>query len=250
MISSIIIDDNQAFRDKLQGMISKYCPDIRVLGTAESVSTGIEIINKLKPDLIFLDVEMSDGNGFDLLSKLEQKGLEVIFTTGHSEYAIKAIKFSALDYLLKPIGVEELKTAIENLKHKINENHGQNLNLQLFLENFKNINNKADIKIALPTFKGYHFENINQIIRFEAESSYVLCYLKNRSKMMVCKTIGDYETLLSDHHFFRVHRKHLINLEEIVDYVRNVGGYVVMSDGSNIEVSKRKKDAFLYLFLK
>lgn len=238
MIRAIIIDDEARGRQTLQNLLEEYCPDVEVLALCDSAKAGIEAIEEKKPDLVFLDVEMPQMSGFDMLENIAHPDFEVIFTTAHSEHAIRAIKFSALDYLLKPIDAEELKMAVEKAISNI-QNH-EHEKLKHFIENRKTFD-----RIALPTSEGYTFLPIKDIIRCEASGSYTIFYIKGQESMLVCKNLKEYEEMLEEGHFYRVHHSHLINVDHITKYLRGDGGQVVMSDGSLIEVSRRKKEAFL-----
>lgn len=242
MLKAIIIDDEINSRKTLDSLLKKYCPEVEVAGIADSVKSGLEQIEKTKPDVVFLDIEMPGGSGFDLLEKAPKINFEVIFTTAYDQYAIQAIKFSALDYLLKPIDVSELKTAIQ----KIEKNKKQNIpnkNLDVFIKNIQFISSHN--KIALPTLDGLMFVQLNQIVRCESDGNYTNFYLTTGEKIMVSKTMKEFEDLLLANNFFRVHNAHIVNLQQIKKYVKGEGGYIIMSDNSQIEVSRRRRDEFL-----
>jgi two-component system, LytTR family, response regulator len=243
MIKAVIIDDEKKSRELLNTMITKHCPELSIVGMGESVETGAELIRKSNPDLIFLDIEMSDGTGFDLIEKVQGLNAGIIFTTAYDRYAVKAIKYSALDYLLKPIDIEELKAAVSKVSERKN-NMANMENLQYLLQNFR----KADdsyTKITLPTGNAYEIVNVKDIIRCEAEGSYTNFMLTNSRKLLVSFSLKHYEDLLPSEQFIRVHHHHLININHVVRFLKADGGYAVMSDGSEIEISRRKKDAFL-----
>jgi two-component system, LytTR family, response regulator len=243
MTRAIIIDDEEGSRETLNNLVSDFLPDVEVVALAYSVETGKEAIKKFKPDLVFLDIQMQNETGFDLLETFREINFEIIFTTAYDHFAVKAFKFSALDYLLKPIDIEELKTAVEKAKKKRSYSNSS-LQLNALLHNQKSLNNNFK-KIALPTLEGLEFIQINNIIRFEADGAYTMIFLVTGEKMVVSKIIKEFEDMLSENHFFRPHQSHLINLHHMKKYVKGDGGYAVMSDNSNIPIARRKKDEFL-----
>lgn len=243
MIKAVIIDDEKKSRELLNNMVTKHCPELSVVGMADSVQAGVDLVKKEAPDLIFLDIEMSDGTGFDLLEQVQGINAGIIFTTAYDRYAVKAIKYSALDYLLKPIDPEELKTAAGKVSEK-KTNLSTMENLQFLLQNFRKPDDNYS-KITLPTGNAYEIVNIKDIIRCEAEGSYTNFLLVNNRKMLVSFSLKHYEDLLPTDQFIRVHHHHLININHVVRFLKADGGYAVMSDGSEIEISRRKKDAFM-----
>jgi two-component system LytT family response regulator len=202
------------------------------------------MIARYEPELVFLDVEMPHQNGFDLLKSLEQISFDVVFTTAYEHYAIKAIKFNALDYLLKPFSMKELEAAVQKYIHKRNAAYPTDYALEGFLSNLRQPASLPK-KIALPTLRGLIFTPVEQIIRCEAKDNYSKVYLVDGSAHLVSKTLKEFEYLLEDMQFFRVHYSHLINLQHICRYIQGNGGHVLMSDGSTIEVSRRRKSEFL-----
>lgn len=243
VLKAIIVDDERKSRESLKVLINDFCKDVKVVGTAESVSEAIGLIEQYEPDMVFLDIQMNAETGFDLLKKMVQVNFEVIFTTAHSEYAIEAIKFSALDYLLKPIDIEELKNAVKKYKNKRSGN-SISKKIENLIENFKS-NHSDSFKMALPTAEGLVFVNLTDITYLEADGSYTKVYKNNGEVFMVTKNLKEYEGLLNNKNFFRIHNSYLINLNEVERYVKGEGGYVVMKNGKNLDVSKRKKQAFL-----
>jgi len=241
-MNAVIIDDEKRSRESLELLVKDYCPNVNVLDMAESVATGVECIKKHKPDLLFLDIEMQDGTGFDLLEKVAGNNFYVIFTTAFENYALRALKLSAVDYLLKPINADELKAAVSKASDIMEQKSTEN-NFQLLLQNLQS--NTGMHKIALPTSEGLTFINVHDIIRCQADGSYTHFYFKTQKKLLVSKKIKEYEELLSPYNFVRVHHSHLVNLDEVTKYVRGDGGYVVMSDGETVYVSKRKKEDFM-----
>lgn len=243
MIKALIVDDEEKSRITLKNLITMYCPNIDVLELCDSVNSAIEAINKKMPDLVFLDVEMPFHNGFTLLEKIKEPSFDVIFTTAHGHYAIKAIKYSALDYLLKPIDSDELVAAVDKVKTKQTGAIKQAPNFDLLLNNLKVKGN--NVKIAIPTFEGLQMINTSDIIKCTADESYTHISLVNHNKITVSRILKEYEELLSDLNFFRVHNSCLVNLTHITKYIKGEGGYVVMTDGSSVEVSRRKKAELL-----
>ncbi len=241
-----IVDDEKHGRETIKSLIRRNFPNIEICGEADSVATAIELLEKCPPDILFLDIELSDGAGFEILEILKDEiQFEIIFATAFNYYAIKAIKFSALDYLLKPVDVNELVAAIENAKFKISNKINRNQNIK-FLKN-QLLKHSSD-KISLPTESGYIFVPIDDIIRCQAESNYTTFYFKNGKSVLISHTLKEYEELLRDNKFFRVHNSHLINMTYVVKYLKGKTPRVVMCDGSEIEVSLRKKDEFLRHF--
>lgn len=243
MIRAVIIDDEIKSRELLNNMVAKHCPELSVVGMADSVNAGVELVKKHNPDIIFLDIEMPDGTGFDLLEQVQGTNAAIIFTTAYDRYAVKAIKFSALDYLLKPIDAEELKAAVSKIIEK-KSNTSSIENLQFLLQNFRKTDDSYS-KITLPTGQAYEIVNVKDIIRCEAEGSYTNFVLTNKRKLLVSFSLKHYEDLLPPEQFVRVHHHHLININHVVRYLKTDGGYAVMTDDSEIEISRRKKDAFL-----
>lgn len=243
-----IIDDEKKSREGLRNLLEEFCENVRVCGMAASASEGLALIAQEKPDLLLLDIEMQSSTGFDLLEKAVNPEFDVIFTTAYEQYAIKAIKFSAMDYLLKPIDVNELRQAVERVRNKratgMNGEHVRRL-----LSYLKTDSSKGQ-KITLSTSEGMVFLPVQDIIRCEAQGAYTNFILKNAKKIMVSKNLKEYENLLQDHGFLRIHNSHLINLSEVEKYIKADGGYVVMTDGSNVAISNTRKDEFLELMRK
>jgi two-component system LytT family response regulator len=242
MLKSIIVDDELKSRESLQILLHDFCENVKVVELCQNVAEGIEAINRLKPDVVFLDIQMQRETGFDLLTRLKQIDFELIFTTAYSEYAIKAFKFSAIDYLLKPIDVPELQAAIEKVSKKRENNISARI--EHLIHNLKPASSQK-FKIALPSSDGLVFVKVEEILYCEAESNYTQIHLVNGAKHLVSRTLKEYEDLLSDQDFFRIHNSYIINLNLIKNYVRGEGGYVVMTNGKSLDVSKRKKESFL-----
>lgn len=243
MLRAIIIDDEKKARNNLLNMLNEYCSDVEVLGDEGTISGGIRAIEKIDPDLVFLDVEMQNETGFDLLEKIDDPNFELIFITAHHEYAIKAFKFSAIDYLLKPINIDELVSAVDKVKEKKTTSVSKE-KYDVLMENIKDSHASFE-RIALPTSEGLTFVELNELIRCESTANYTFFFLTSGKKILVSKTIKFYDELLSDHKFYRVHQSHLINLMHIKKYVKGEGGYIIMSDDSMVIVSRRRKESFL-----
>lgn len=243
MITAIIVDDEQKGRESLKLLINEYCPKVEILALSSNVSDAYNNIMKLNPDLVFLDIQMKDETGFDLLKKFDKVGFEVIITTAHSNYATTAIKYSAIDYLLKPIDVAELQDAVARVEEKKNTPDILQ-RLGNLIENVK-VSSVEEYKLAIPSSDGLMFIKASDIVYCEAEGNYTTFNLKNGKKYIVSKTLKEYENILNYHQFFRIHHSYLVNLKEIVKYTRGEGGFVTMSNGINLDVSKRKKESFL-----
>lgn len=239
----LIIDDENRTRDFVKKMIDSYHLELEVFTDGESVETGIEAINRIQPDIVLLDIQMPDGTGFDVLNSLEVKNFEVIFITAYQEYAIKAIKFSALDYILKPIDSEELHSSIimamDSLEFK-REDAQYNA-----LENNIQPNNRR--KLVLKTQESVYVVDLNEIVRCEADKNYTFFYLSNGKKILVSRTLKDFETMLNGYGFFRIQQSHLINLEFLDRYDKQQGGAIIMKDGVSVPLSPAKKEQFFKL---
>jgi two-component system, LytTR family, response regulator len=248
IIQAIIIDDEHDGREALRIALERYFPDINVKRICESPDQGMEAIKTLKPDLVFLDVQMPHLSGFDLLKKVSPFDFEVIFVTAHDQYAIKAIRFSALDYLLKPVDIDDLRAAIQKVKERL-EHKNTSQQYQSVLHNAQQNNGKID-RLAVPTQDGIEFFHTADIVYCEAQGSYTNILLKGKNKALVSRNLKDFENLLSDSGFCRVHHSFLINMSHVRKYVKGEGGYVVMTDDHYVDVSRRKKDEFLKLLVK
>lgn len=244
MVTAVLIDDDGNLREGMKAMLQIYAPEIEITGEADSVKTGIELIETAKPDIVFLDILMNDGSGFDILERLNHKfgkiSSHIIFITAHEKFAIKAFRFSALDFLLKPVDPDDLQSVLKKIKAVIHQNH-DNKNIGLLLENIQKKPGGFK-KIALSTSDGIHLFEIKDIIRCESEDNYTKFYIKNHKPVLISKTLKEYEELLKDQDFERIHQSHLINLNELRSYIKKDGGFVVMSDESQLPVSQRKKE--------
>ena len=246
MIKAILIDDEVNCLNSLNKLISDYCPEVQVDDRCRSGKKALESIEKLKPELVFLDIEMPVMNGFELLEHFKQIPFSVIFTTGYDQYAIKAIRFSALDYLLKPIDPKELVAAVHKVQVQKNPPFAEQFRLLM-----DQIQHRETVltKIAVPTSEGFELILADQIIRCEADSNYTHLFLKNKTRIIACRTLKEVEEQLHDFNYFlRIHHSYIVNLNEVTKYIRGDGGYLVMADGSTVNVSHSRKDALLKLF--
>ena len=241
MLRAIIVEDEEAGRVTLANYIGKYCPGVKIDAMTDSVKSGLEAIKKYRPDIVFLDVEMPFGNGFDLLEQCEEIDFETVFVTAYSEYAIKALNFSASYYILKPIDIDELVNAVEKIK-KEKEKNDRSVHSKILLENIKN-SNKQLHKIVLPLLDGFEVVQVKDIIRCQADDNFTIFFLQDGSERMISRTLKFYEEMLKDFDFVRIHKSHLVNIQHIKRYKKGKGGQVIMSDGAEVDVSvKRKKD--------
>lgn len=243
MIKAIIVDDELGARESLSKMVEKNCKHIQIVAKADSMRSAYEAITNFHPDLVFLDVEMPNGNAFDLLEKLGSIDFDIIFTTAYDHYAIKGIKYSAIDYILKPIDPEELVLALQRFEDKKGQKYMLDKKIQALLSNVKPENKLK--KVGLPDGEGLIFINLSEIIRCDSDGNYTFFILTSGKKIIASRTLGEYEQMFADDNFFRVHRSHLVNLQHVKKYIKGEGGYVVMSDNSQVEVSRRNKIDFL-----
>jgi two-component system LytT family response regulator len=241
-LRSIIVDDEFDAVNFIQSLIETYCPDLEVVGKAYSALEGIKLIRDQNPDLVFLDVEMPHGSGFDLLANFPKKTFDVIFITAFNHYAIKAIKFSAVDYILKPINISEFLEAVKKVIQARHEKTEKELSFDTL---FENLRSSLPHKLAIPTTDGMEYLNTKDIIRVEADRSYSMFYMADGRKFLVSRNLKEYQEMLSDRNFFRTHNSHLVNLEYVKKYYRYDGGYIEMTDGSTVAISRNKKDLFL-----
>ncbi|MEY3236152.1 MAG: hypothetical protein RI883_253 [Bacteroidota bacterium] len=240
MKKAVIIDDENRTRDLIAKMINSFGLDILAIPAGENVQSGIQAIEELKPDIVFLDIQMPDGTGFDVLKSVKEKNFEVIFITAHEEFAIKAIKFSALDYLLKPIDPEELKAAVEKAIKAVDDKKDESQ----FEALQNNILPNQKKRLVLKTQESVYVVELHEIIRCEADRNYTSFFLSSGKKILVSKTLKEYETLLSAHNFLRVQQSHLVNLDFVDRYDKGNGGSVVMKDGSEVPLSPAKREVF------
>jgi len=245
MLRTIIIDDEVHILQVLEKLVTQYCPNVKIVAKADGVQSGIETINKYQPDLVLLDIKMEDGTGFDLLKKLEPVDFKVIFITAYDQYAIKAFKFSALDYLLKPVDPTYLVDAVNKAEKLVITE--MNTQLDTLSDNIQS-EEKSKHKIILKTFDKVHLVKINDIIYCESDANYTSFYLLNGSKVIVSITLKEYDEMLSEYGFFRAHKSFLINLAHIDWFDKTEGGYVVLANDSRVPVASRKREQLLELF--
>jgi len=240
MIRSVIIDDEEHNRQMIRDMILKHCTQLSVVAEADGVKSGLAAIQKHHPDMIFLDIKMDDGDGFDLLEKAGTIDFKVIFITAYEEYAIKAFKFSAIDYLLKPVDPDDLVNAVENAKEQIMID----LKYQLSALS-ENLNPEKKKTLVLRTIDKIHYIDTKNIIRCESDRNYTFFFLNNNQRIITSSPLKDYEEILEDHCFFRIHKSHLVNLNYIETYIKGEGGFVLLKDKTKIPVAMRKKEELL-----
>jgi two-component system LytT family response regulator len=235
MIEAVIVDDEKAGIESLGGLLNKYCKDVRIVGTANNIEEARKVITTVSPDLVFLDIYMPSGNGFELLQNIPIINFEIVFTTAFDEYAIRAIRAGAIDYLLKPVDPEELVAAVEKVKDKLSRRQGDG---------------HLTDRIMVRTEKSFQIVPVSEIICIETDRKKVMLRLKNKLLSIKENNISSIEDMLLKHNFFRLHRSYIVNLKEIKEYVPGrTGGYTITTDGKVIPVASRRKEAFLNVFL-
>ena len=239
----IIVDDEHHSRESLKNLLQSYCMEIVIVGMADSIETGTDIIRTQRPDVVFLDIELQHGTGFDLLNNIGNLNFEVVFTTAFEHYALKAVKISAIDYLLKPIDVDELIEAVSKI-HRKRFQEIQNRKLYSLLSNF-NMQGKQDHTITLATAESLEFIKVSDIIYCQAKGAYTEFHLKNNTHLLVSKNLKEYEDMLADYSFYRTHNSYLINIAEVKRYIKSDGGYLIMSNGDTVNISLRKKESLM-----
>ncbi len=241
MINAILIDDEKIVLESLSMLLADHCPDVTIIGTADSFKEGIRLLQEKDPDLVFLDIEMPHGSGFDLLEQFPDRTFDVIFVTAHSHYAIKAFKFSAVDYILKPVDVQELNHAVNQIKrYRMSGRH----TFQRYKVLEENLKSPGPIRLAIPTSAGLEFIAVKDILRIQAEGRYSTIFMLDGHSMLVTKNLGEFYKLLCDGSFFRSHHSHLINIEHVSKYLHRDGGVIVLRDGSKVPLARSRKDAF------
>lgn len=242
MISAIIVDDEPYSCEALASLLEKYCPEVKVIDICYSGMDALKSISEYHPQIVFLDIELPQMNGFELLERLPSIDFELIFTTSYDQYAIKAIRWSALDYLLKPIDREELQRAVQKAVHS--KKHPLPLQIEMLLQKL-NQPSPAVNKIAIPTLEGLHMVLVDSIVFCESDSNYTKFILKNDKKIIASKSLKEVEEMLEDHTFARVHHSFLVNLNEVEKYIKGDGGYLMMSNGATVDVSRSRKEILL-----
>lgn len=243
MIKTVLIDDEIDGIKVLERLLETFCPEISVVGKADGVEPGLMMIQLAKPDLVFLDIEMIHGNAFDLLNQLKAIDFQVVFVTAFDSYALKAFKYNAVDYLVKPVKIDDLITAVKKVRQKIDSNAvmGQMKEIMAGVEAI----HLSQQKMAIPTLTGLIFVAAKDILRFEAKGSYTAIHFDNGNEILATKQIKEYENVLPDAVFCRIHKSHIINICKIREYQKGKGGRLVMEDGTSIEVSSRRREEFL-----
>jgi two-component system LytT family response regulator len=234
MIKAVLIDDIPSAIEMLRADLNQHCPEVTIIGTADGVVSGAKLLRQLTPEVVFLDIEMQDGSGFDLLEILPEINFKIIFVTASDQHAIKAFRFSAIDYLLKPINVADLQEAVGKVAQIDSREK-----VEVLLEHWSQQEDQH--RIALHTSEEIKIVNIKDIVRCESDNNYTYFHFLNGSKFLVTRTLKSFDILLSPHRFLRVHQSHLVNLNQVRSYMRSEGGYLLMADKSHVPVSVRKK---------
>ena len=248
-MTAVVIDDEHLSRRAVTNMLNDVKDTVQLIGEANSVKSGIVLIEKLKPNIVFLDIEMADGTGFDLLKKVTDKNFHVVFTTAHDGYAIQAFQFSAINYLLKPIARADLYFAIKQASEKQQLTEvAQKQHINTLIDNYENNAFKTQ-NLVLPDKEGYIIKPLEEIVRLEGQSNYTKVIFKDKTHFLSSYSISYYEGFLEKRGFFRIFKSHLINLSHVVRYFNQDGGTIEMTDGSNLRISATKKEEFKSLFL-
>jgi len=244
MVKALIVDDEALSRNTLKKLLELYCPAVEVIAECENAIEAKKNIDRLHPELVFLDVAMPGKNGIDFLKELEEINFEVIFVTAHDKYILQAIRLAAVDYLQKPVEEKQLITAVSNAAKRINQKMA-NQQIQTLIYNMQPKTSQQEMQLCIPGIKGFQVVQVNDIIYCEAENTYTYLHFKNDKKILASRPLMDYELLLQDSLFFRIHKSTLVNMKHIKEYQKGEGGFVIMSNGKSLEVSRRKKEAFL-----
>lgn len=244
MIRTILVDDEPRGLNTLKKILQEYCPELKIIAECPDADTAREKIELLDPQLVFLDISLPGKNSFDLLSELDIVNFEIIFVTAHNEYTLQAFQYSAVDYLMKPIDEDLLGEAVRRACKRI-ALHAMNNNVTALLHNLQKTQSPQEMKLCIPSLKGFQVVELKDILFCEASGSYTNFYFANKHMVCTAKAIHDYEELLTDAGFVRLHKSFLVNLLHIKEYQRGEGGTVILTDGKEVEVSRRKKDIFL-----
>jgi len=240
MLKAVVVDDETKAREALIAMLGLYCPTVKIVGQAWNVQSAFDLITQTQPDVVFLDIQMPDGSGFDLLSKFQHVFFKFIIVTAYQEHAIRAFKFSAIDFILKPIDPTELDQAVEKLAETIKE-HEQNLKLSAFASNIQD-ENKQSQKVLLKTNDSIEVVEFGSIIRCESQNNYTLFFFNDRPKLLVSKALKEFEELLTGSGFLRTHQSHLVNVNYISNYIKQPDTHLILKDGTKIPVAVRKRE--------
>lgn len=244
ILRTILVDDEPRGLNSMQKLLQLNCPDVNIVAACTSVDEALEKINELRPDLLFLDISMPVKNGFELLKELREPRLEVIFVTAHNKFMVEAFHFSAIDYLLKPIDDDLLVDAVKRAKNRILEKTGSK-NIETFLHNVQLKQGHQSMKLCIPSLKGFQVVGISDILYAEASGNYTNFYFTDGHIVCTSKPIHEYEDILADSGFVRIHKSYLVNLLQVKEYLRGEGGSVKLSNGEELEVARRKKDLFI-----
>ncbi len=242
MLKAIIVDDEPYCCESLVTLLERFCPEVKISAICNSGQEALSAIQEINPHLVFLDIEMPYMNGFELLEKLPAIDFELVFTTSYDQYAIKAFRFSALDYLLKPVDREELQKAVKKVSDRMQSPLPQQL--EILLQKINHTSNSIQ-RIALPTMEGLQLVPVNSIISCASEGNYTIFLMKDKQKIVVSRPLKEVEEMLVEHSFFRVHHSYIVNMNEIEKFIKTDGGYLIMSDGSMVDVSRSKKEVLL-----
>lgn len=243
-MKAILIDDEPDGIRTLEKMLTRHCPQVEIAGTCSNATTAKQMIEQVKPDVVFLDIQMPGKSGLDLLTELSPKDFEVIFVTAYNEYMLQALQYSAADYLLKPVDEDRLIEAVDRVQNRLADGKKEDRD-SVLMHNLVSAGNPSEMRLCLPTLKGFIILKLEEIIFCEAERSYTVFHLDKGKTVTVSKPLLEYDNLLKDTSFLRVHKSFLINLLHVREYQRGEGGIVVMSNGAELEVSRRKKEVFL-----
>jgi two-component system, LytTR family, response regulator len=244
MINAIIVDDEKMSRLTLRKLLEMYCPSVEVIAEAQNTAEATVLTRELKPDLVFLDVAMPGKNGIDFLKEQEEICFEVIFVTAHDKYVLQAIRFAAVDYLQKPVEEKLLATAVSNAAKRIQQKSNSQ-HIETFLHNMKQQTGQQPMQLCIPSIKGFQVVELSDIIYCEAENTYTNIHFKDGKRILASRTLMDYELLLTDSFFYRIHKSYLVNMKHIKEYQKGEGGFVVTSNNKELEVSRRKKEGFV-----
>jgi len=243
-MKAILVDDEPDGIRTLQKLLERHCPDVKIEATCANAAIAKQQIEAIKPDVVFLDIQMPGQTGLEMIAELTVKNFEIIFVTAHNEYILQALQYSAADYLLKPVDEDRLIEAVQRAEKRLKEGKKEEMT-ETLLHNLSNKGNPTEMRLCLPTLKGFIILKLDEIIYCEAERSYTIFHLEGTKSVIVSKPLLDYENLLGDAGFLRIHKSFLINLRHVKEYQRGEGGMVIMNNNSEIEVSRRKKEQFL-----
>jgi two-component system LytT family response regulator len=244
ILKAILVDDEQPGLDSMRKLVQLNCPDVEIIASCTNANSAHEAIKTLHPDLIFLDIAMPGKSGFDLLREIKDEKFEVIFVTAHNEFMIEAFHFSALDYLLKPVDEDLLVEAVKRAKVRIVEKNGKK-NIDTFLYNVQQKPAVNQMRLCIPSIKGFQVVELDEIVYAEASNNYSNFYFTDKRIICTAKSLFEYEELLADSGFVRIHKSFLVNLLHVKEYIRGEGGSVILSNGQEVEVSRRKKEFFM-----